>query len=99
VVRQTFQLARCGCTLRVTSETLYSLKYITSKHTHTKMFFHSFPPHFHFNQAFIIFLSKRLWCESFGVKISQLVNKMCSHCLFPVVDKSGTSCQLEPSCR
>jgi hypothetical protein len=26
------------------------------------------------------------------VKISQLVNKMCSHCLFPVVDKSGTSC-------
>ena len=23
--------------------------------------------------------------------ISQLVNKMCSHCLFPVVDKSGTS--------
>jgi hypothetical protein len=22
----------------------------------------------------------------------QLVNKMCSHCLFPVVDKSGTSC-------
>jgi hypothetical protein len=25
-------------------------------------------------------------------KISQLVNKMCSHCLFPVVDKSGTSC-------
>ena len=26
------------------------------------------------------------------VKISQLVNKICSHCLFPVVDKSGTSC-------
>ena len=26
------------------------------------------------------------------VKSSQLVNKMCSHCLFPVVDKSGTSC-------
>jgi hypothetical protein len=26
------------------------------------------------------------------VKISQLVNRMCSHCLFPVVDKSGTSC-------
>jgi hypothetical protein len=26
------------------------------------------------------------------VKIAQLVNKMCSHCLFPVVDKSGTSC-------
>ena len=25
-------------------------------------------------------------------EISQLVNKMCSHCLFPVVDKSGTSC-------
>ena len=29
VVRQTFQLARCGCTLRVTSQTLYSPKYIT----------------------------------------------------------------------
>jgi hypothetical protein len=26
------------------------------------------------------------------VKSSQLVNKMCSHCLFRVVDKSGTSC-------
>jgi hypothetical protein len=26
------------------------------------------------------------------VKISQLVNKLYSHCLFPVVDKSGTSC-------
>ena len=25
------------------------------------------------------------------IKILQLVNKMCSHCLFPVVDKSGTS--------
>ena len=25
-------------------------------------------------------------------EISQFVNKMCSHCLFPVVDKSGTSC-------
>jgi hypothetical protein len=26
------------------------------------------------------------------VKVSQFVNKMCSPCLFPVVDKSGTSC-------
>jgi hypothetical protein len=26
------------------------------------------------------------------LKISQLVSKMCSHCLFPVVYKSGTSC-------
>jgi hypothetical protein len=26
------------------------------------------------------------------VKISQLANMMCSHCLFAVVDKSGTSC-------
>jgi hypothetical protein len=25
-------------------------------------------------------------------KISQLVNRMCSHCFFPVVNKSGTSC-------
>ena len=25
-------------------------------------------------------------------KISQLVNKMCLHCLISVVDKSGTSC-------
>jgi hypothetical protein len=25
-------------------------------------------------------------------EISQLVNKMCSQCLFPVFDKSGTSC-------
>jgi hypothetical protein len=25
------------------------------------------------------------------IKILQLVNKLCSHCLFPVVDKSGTS--------
>ena len=29
VVRQTFQLARCGCTLRVTSQTSYSPEYIT----------------------------------------------------------------------
>ena len=27
-----------------------------------------------------------------SVKISKLVNRMCSHCLFPVVDKFGTSC-------
>ena len=27
-----------------------------------------------------------------AIYISQLVNKMCSHCLFRVVDKSGTSC-------
>jgi hypothetical protein len=27
VVRQTFQLARCGCTLRVTSQTSYSPEY------------------------------------------------------------------------
>jgi hypothetical protein len=30
--------------------------------------------------------------QSTRVIISQLVNKMYSHCLFPVVDKSGTSC-------
>jgi hypothetical protein len=29
VVWQTFQLARCGCTLRVTSQTSYSPEYIT----------------------------------------------------------------------
>ena len=33
VVRLTFQPARCGYTLRVTSKTLYSPEYITSKHT------------------------------------------------------------------
>jgi hypothetical protein len=33
VVRLTFQPARCGYTLRVTSKTLYSHEYITSKHT------------------------------------------------------------------
>ena len=33
VVKQTFQLARCGCTLRVTSQTSYSLEYITPTHT------------------------------------------------------------------
>ncbi len=30
--------------------------------------------------------------SSTHLKISQLVYKMCSHCLFAVVDKSGTSC-------
>ena len=30
--------------------------------------------------------------QTIRLKISQLVNKMCSHQLFPVVDKSGTSC-------
>jgi hypothetical protein len=35
VVRQTSQLARCGYTLRVTSQTLYSPEYITQTHTHT----------------------------------------------------------------
>ena len=33
VVRLTFQPARCRYTLRVTSKTLYSPEYITSKHT------------------------------------------------------------------
>ena len=33
VVRLTFQLSRCGYTLRVTSKTLYSPECITSKHT------------------------------------------------------------------
>ena len=33
VVRQTCQLARCGCTLRVTSQTSYSPEYITPTHT------------------------------------------------------------------
>ena len=32
VVRLTVQPARCGYTLRVTSKTLYSPEYITSKH-------------------------------------------------------------------
>ena len=31
VVRLTFQLDRCGCTLRVTSQTLYSPEYIPKK--------------------------------------------------------------------
>jgi hypothetical protein len=31
----TFQLARCGCTLRVTSQTSYSPEYITPTHTNT----------------------------------------------------------------
>jgi hypothetical protein len=38
---------------------------------------------------------KTKWCtreKSHTRKISQVVNKMCSHYLFPVVDKSGTSC-------
>ena len=29
MARQTFQLARCGCTLRVTSQATYSLEYMT----------------------------------------------------------------------
>jgi hypothetical protein len=29
--------------------------------------------------------------RSTRVKVSQFVNSMCSHCLFPVVDKSGTN--------
>ena len=33
VVKLTFQPARCGYTLRVTSKTLYSPEYITPKHT------------------------------------------------------------------
>ena len=33
VVRQTVQLARCGCTLRVTSQASYSPDYITPTHT------------------------------------------------------------------
>jgi hypothetical protein len=37
VVRQTFQLARCGCTLRVTLETSYSPEYITPTHTKINM--------------------------------------------------------------
>ena len=41
-------------------------------------------------------LPETFWPQESGsitrIKISQLVNKMGSHCLFPVVDKSGTSC-------
>jgi hypothetical protein len=37
VVRQTFQLDRCGCTLRVTSQISYSPEYITP--THTKKYY------------------------------------------------------------
>jgi hypothetical protein len=33
VAKLTFQLARCGCTLRVTSQTSYSPEYITPTHT------------------------------------------------------------------
>ena len=33
VAKQTFQLARCGYTLRVTSQTSYSPAYITPTHT------------------------------------------------------------------
>jgi hypothetical protein len=33
VVRPTFQLARCGCTLRVAPQTSYSPEYITPTHT------------------------------------------------------------------
>jgi hypothetical protein len=39
---------------------------------------------FYFKSVFIFF------SLIFGA-FSQLINKMCSHCLFPVVDKSGTS--------
>ncbi|CAB4035835.1 AMP deaminase 2 isoform X2, partial [Paramuricea clavata] len=35
MVKQTFQLAGGGCTLRVTSQTSYSPEYITNQHTHT----------------------------------------------------------------
>ena len=35
----TFQPARCGYTLRVTSKTLYSPEYITSKHTQLNYLF------------------------------------------------------------
>jgi hypothetical protein len=34
VAKQTFQLARCGCTLRVTSQTSYSPEYISNTNTH-----------------------------------------------------------------
>jgi hypothetical protein len=33
LVRQTFQLARCGCTLRVTPQTSYSPEYTTPTQT------------------------------------------------------------------
>ena len=33
VVKLTFQVARCGCILRVTSQTSYSTEYITPTHT------------------------------------------------------------------
>ena len=32
----------------------------------------------------------KVWCTR--VEISQLLNNMCSHCLFPVIDKPETSC-------
>jgi hypothetical protein len=38
------------------------------------------------------FLTFKIQFPLTRVKISQLFKKMCSHCLFPVVDKSGTSC-------
>jgi hypothetical protein len=52
-VRQTFQLARCGCTLRVTSQTSYSPEYITlrNKKCHSiivSWFQRTFPPHIYY---------------------------------------------------
>ena len=44
------------------------------------------------NPSKILFCMHAIFMITRGIKISQLVNKMCSHCLFPVVDKSGTSC-------
>jgi hypothetical protein len=41
VARQTFQFARCGCTLRVTPQTSYSPDYITP--TDTKIVYYQLP--------------------------------------------------------
>ena len=37
-------------------------------------------------------VSSNKLCQVHLKYFTQFVNKMCSHCLFPVVDKSGTSC-------
>ena len=89
--------------LLITNISTIDCKVLTSKLSFTRFIWHNFLIHDEVKLEMCSLYDKfesnvvpRSLADVTGfhlhVKISQRVNKMCSRCLFPVVDKSGTSC-------
>jgi hypothetical protein len=107
MVRQTFQLVRCGCTFRQTSETLHILFTFnlasqqwlcripldiadwnsTNYYLQDERLIRQYREETEKMRTQIKDLKTRYVSPSHSLSI-----RFCSHCLFPVVDKSGISC-------